>query len=181
MKRLIEPLRLLDRLFARAVNFSVIVSLLVMATLTLTQVILRDFLNSGIVGAEIVARHLVLWIAFLGGMMATRRRQHVSIDIITRLFSHRARNVLCLVLDGIAGVVAWWLAQAAYTFMLAEREMAAMLIGNIPVWWAEAIIPFGFAMIAFEYAIGVVLDAWQVVIMGDVNHVAGDWRRYISR
>ncbi|MBI4125921.1 MAG: TRAP transporter small permease [Deltaproteobacteria bacterium] len=181
MKRFVTLLGVLDRLFARAVNFSVIVSLLVMATLTLTQVVLRDFFSSGIVGAEIVARHLVLWIAFLGGMMATRRRQHVSIDIVTRLLSRRARNVLCLILDGVAGVVAWWLAKAAYSFVLAEQEMAAMLIGNIPIWWAEAIIPFGFAMIALEYAIGVALDAWQVVIRGDVNHVAGDWRRYISR
>lgn len=169
-----------DRLFVKTLRFLTIVFVLGMGGLVFLQVVLRDVFDTGILGAETASRHMVLWIAFLGAMLGTQAREHISIDIIARALSGRARNILRIFLDGVACLVAWTLARAAYTFVLDERAMGGMLFDGIPTWWAQTIIPFGFAMIALEYAVGVILDVWKIFALGDQSHTAGEWRKYIS-
>ena len=74
----------------------------------------------------------------------------------------------------MASFIALLLAKAGLAFVLDERAMGTELISGIPSWIAQTIIPFGFAMIALEYAIGVVLDVWR--IYKDSSHIAGRGR-----
>lgn len=176
MKRIVNFFIFVDRTFARLVNAMLIVTLFSMVVLTIAQVVLRNFFNSGIAWGDIVARHMVLWVAFLGAMLATRIRQHLTIDAVSRLIPRRPRNVLRVFLDALACVVSLFLAMAALEFALDERVMGAELFIGIPVWIAEAIIPFGFFVISIEYAIGIALDFWRLVT-NEPGHVAGRGRQ----
>ena len=179
MTRIFKFYLWIDQCFARTIMWLLLVMVLALGGMIFVQVVMRNGFNSGILGVEIVSRNLVLWIAFLGAMLGTRVRQHISIDMFPRLLPHRARNVLRIVLDAMSLVVALYLAKAAYVFMLDEKILGEMILHAIPSWCAVAIIPFGFVMIALEYAIGVVLDVRRVIIVGDVDE-AGNWRKYIS-
>lgn len=169
----------IDRGFARIIELLLLVILFAMGGLTVLQVVLRDFFGSGVPNAEIVSRHMVLWIAFLGAMLGTRVRSHISIDVVTRALPRRPRNAVRIFLDSVAFVVALLLAQASYHFVMNEKALGEILVGNFPAWLAQAVIPFGFTVIAVEYAIGVVLDIRRIMSVGD-KHTAGDWRKYIS-
>ena len=35
-----------------------------------------------------------------------------------------------------------------------------MLMGNIPAWWAQGILPVGFALICYRYTLFVIKDIW---------------------
>ncbi|OGQ22922.1 MAG: hypothetical protein A3I05_08585 [Deltaproteobacteria bacterium RIFCSPLOWO2_02_FULL_44_10] len=179
MRWLIHFFNQIDRSFARAVELCLMLILFFMGGVTLLQVILRDVFDSGIANAEILSRHMVLWITFLGAMLGTRTRGHIAIDMVARLLPRRPRNALRILLDAVACIVSYYLMKASYAFVLDEKMMGGMLVGNIPTWWAQAVIPFGFAVISFEYAIGIVLDIKRIREVGD-RHTAGDWRRYIS-
>ena len=174
MKRLINFFQAIDLGFAKVINFLLIVLLMAMMVLVAGQVILRNIFSSGLPWADIASRHMVLWVAFLGAMLATRSRQHLAIDALTRLFPRTARNAIRIVLDLLAAYVSFILAKAAFAFVLDERAMGTMLFDDIPVWIAQVIIPFGFAMISLEYLIGVCLDIWR--IYKDSSHVAGRGR-----
>ena len=52
--------------------------------LAFSQIILRNFLSHSIWWADPLIRHLVLWASFLGATIATRKNQHIKIDIIFR-------------------------------------------------------------------------------------------------
>lgn len=173
---LLKIVRFIDLAFARAVECLVVVFLLAMMLLVATQVVLRNVFQTGIPWADVASRHMVLWVAFFGAMLATRVREHISIDAITRLLSRRKRNALRIGLDVLASSVAFLLARASYFFVLSEREAGTMLIGSVPTWAVQAIIPFGFAMIALEYAIGVGLDIWRIAREGNEGFVAGRGR-----
>ncbi len=147
-----------DRVFARIVTILLILCLFVMIALVFYQVIMRNFFNTGLVWGEIAARNLVIWIAFLGASLATRSRQHISVDFLTKLLPHKPKELVRFLFDGLACVVTFFLASAAYKFVLEEKTMGRELIGNVPTWIIESIIPFGFALISFQYAIGMVLD-----------------------
>ncbi|MFH0798992.1 MAG: TRAP transporter small permease [Pseudomonadota bacterium] len=175
MKRLINFFVFVDRAFAATVDFMLIVMLLSMVGLIASQVLLRNLFGGGIQWADVAARHMVLWVALLGAMLATRSRQHVAIDVLTRFIPRTPRNVIRIVIDAFASVVAFLLARTALYFVLGERAMGGTLFANVPAWAVETIIPFGFAMISLEYAIGIGLDIWRIA-QGDAGHVAGRGR-----
>lgn len=154
--------KFIDRAFAWAVQSLLVVTLLAMVALVFLQVILRNFFYSGIDWAEIASRNAVLWIAFMGAMLATRARQHLNIDAVTRIVPRRARNALRVFLDAFSAAMCFLLAKAALTFVLQERAMATDLFLGIKSWMVQSIIPFGFAMMSLEYCIGVVLDILRI-------------------
>ncbi|MBT3181550.1 MAG: TRAP transporter small permease [Deltaproteobacteria bacterium] len=175
MQKIINFFSGVDRVFAKFVKSLLIVILLSMVGFVVLQVVLRNVFYSGISWADVATRHMVLWVAFLGAMLATRSRQHISIDALTRMIPRKARNAVRIALDMLSCVVSIILAKAALAFVLEERAMGAELFIGIPTWVAQVIIPFGFAMIAIEYAIGVCLDIHRIVKDGD-RHVAGKGR-----
>lgn len=174
MQRILGFFKAIDLGFARIVEILLIVLLLAMMFLVAGQVVLRNVFSTGIAWADVASKHMVLWCAFLGAMLATRSRQHIAIDALTRLLPRRTRNALRIFLDVLASSIAFLLARAAIAFVLDERAMGTELVAGFPAWIAQAVIPFGFAMISLEYAIGVCLDIWR--IYKDSSHVAGRGR-----
>lgn len=154
--------RFIDRAFAWIVEVLIVVILIAMVGVTFLQVILRNFFDSGISWAEVGSRNAVLWITFLGAMLATRARQHLNIDALTRVLPKRSRDVLRVFLDAFAAAICILLAKASLTFVVDERAMETVLFLGVKTWMVQAIIPFGFAMIALEYCIGVVLDILRI-------------------
>ncbi|MFH1874934.1 MAG: TRAP transporter small permease [Pseudomonadota bacterium] len=152
----------IDRIFAWVVDVLLVTILLSTVGITFLQVILRNFFNTGIPWAEIAGRNAVLWIAFLGAMLATRARQHLNIDAVAKLMPRKPRNALRVLLDAFAAVVCFFLAEAALTFVLGEKMMDTELFLGLKSWMVQAIIPFGFAMMCVEYCIGVVLDVLRI-------------------
>lgn len=177
MSWLLRFFKFIDIAFARTVQVLVVVVLLTMMLLVATQVVLRNLFDTGIPWADIASRHMVLWVAFFGAMLATRSREHIAIDALTRLFRRRNRNMIRIALDALACGVAFLLARAAYFFVLSERDAGTILIADVPTWIVQTIIPFGFAMISLEYAIGVFLDIYRILRNGHTDYVAGQGRR----
>lgn len=162
MKALINFFIAIDKVFAWIVENLLIIILIGMTLLVATQVVLRNFFGSGITWADVTAKHCVLWVAFLGAMLATRSRQHIAIDVLTRFIPRKPRNVVRIGLDLLACIISFVLAKASLAFMFTERAMETELFIGMPTWIAQAVIPFGFAMISLEYAIGVGLDIYRI-------------------
>ncbi|HPM41256.1 MAG TPA: TRAP transporter small permease [bacterium] len=176
MKRIINFLVWVDRLFAASVEALLIVFILGMVALVASQVVLRNFFDSGIDWADLAARNMVLWVAFLGAMLATRSRSHIAIDVLTRFMPRVPRNALRVVLDAFSCGISLLLAHAALAFVMDEKAGGALLFEGMPVWAAMCIIPFGFAMISLEYAIGIGLDIWRIFKSGSAGFEAGRGR-----
>lgn len=154
--------RFIDRTFAKMVETLLVLTLLATVVITFLQVILRNFFNTGLPWAEIGGRNAVLWIAFLGAMLATRAREHLSIDALTKLLPRKPRNALRVFLDIFAALVCALLAKASLTFVMDEKAMGTVLFLSVKSWMVQSIIPFGFAMMSVEYCIGVFLDIYRI-------------------
>lgn len=176
MKRILNFFIWIDRAFAVIVEVLLVVFLAGMVLLVAAQVLLRNLFGGGIAWADIAARNMVLWVALLGAMLATRSRQHVAIDILTRFLPRVPRNAVRVGLDAFSCAVALLLARAATAFVLEERAAASMLFEGMPAWIVQSIIPFGFAMISLEYAIGIGLDIWRIATTGTKGFEAGRGR-----
>lgn len=135
----------------------------IMVILAFLQVALRNFFSTGIPWGDIVLRQIVLWLGFLGGTLATSQERHIHIDAFAHFMSPKVRAVVRIFTNLFGAVVCVLLFQAAVRFVQSEIEANTMMFKQIPVWYAEVIIPFGFALHAIHFLIRSSLSAREAL------------------
>lgn len=148
-------LRSLDRFFYRVEHTLLIGFLGSMVLLAFTQVVLRNLFDTGIVWADTIVRHLVLWSGFAGAALATSEERHISIDALTRFLSPRKKHVVLILTGLFAATVCVFLAVAAWPYVLDEKANGGDLVLSIPSWVVLLIIPIGYFLLAFHFLVKV--------------------------
>ncbi|MEW8497885.1 MAG: TRAP transporter small permease subunit, partial [Candidatus Thiodiazotropha taylori] len=76
-----------------------------------SQIVLRNLFDSGLIWADPSLRIMVLWIALLGAIAATRENRHIRIDLLSHVLSKRSQSLLTVVHDLfsalVCGLIAW--------------------------------------------------------------------------
>jgi TRAP-type C4-dicarboxylate transport system permease small subunit len=134
-------------------NALLIGMLALMVGLAAAQIFFRNFLDMSIFGADQMLRLLVLWVAFLGAISASREGKHIHVDAIARWLPERIKPAVVAVTDLFTLSVCLVLAWQALRFMQSARESGEMAFGSLPVWVAELILPLGFTLIALRYGL----------------------------
>ena len=122
-----------------------------MLVLAFYQVVLRNLFDSGVAWIDIVNRHGVLWIAFLGGAIATTEMRHLNIDVVGKFMPKSLAKGIRLTILVFSIAVTAVLLRAAIAFVGDEIEFGGTIIGDIPIWTFEIIIPVGFGLILFHF------------------------------
>jgi len=130
-----------------------------LVVLAFLQVVLRDIFSAGFLWADILLRHLMLWIGFLGAAIATSENRHINIDALRRFLSPAAQRIAGVFTDLFASAVCGLLANAALTFVRDESQTSNTLFGGIPGWWGEVIMPIGFALLSVHFVLRAILRA----------------------
>ncbi len=122
--------------------------------LAASQVILRSAFGSGLAWADEALRLLVLWAAMLGAIAASRDNVHLRIDLLSRFLPPAGRRWAAVLVDlfaaGVSGVLAW----QSWRFVAESREFGDQLLGDLPAWAFQLILPTAFVLIAYRYLAG---------------------------
>lgn len=130
----------------------VLVSMLAfILVLTVAQILLRNFLQTGILWGDALVRVMVLWVGLIGAMIAARRNQHISIDLVARILPQRAKKIVAAVLNLFASVVCTIVAYHSVQLVRMEYIDGAVAFGAVPTWTLESIIPISFGAMAVRY------------------------------
>ena len=129
-----------------------------MIILAFLQVVLRNVLDQGILWADPLLRHLVLWVGFIGASLATKDGKHISIDVFGRLLKGKWKEISAIIINAFACFITLYLAEAAWRFVMEEKEFGTMVFGETPAWYFQIIIPIGFALIALRLFIQIILS-----------------------
>ncbi len=82
------------RLAEKALDTLTVVLFSVMFATIIVQIVLRYVFNAPLVWTDEAAAYLFVWVAFLGWAMATRKRVHIGISVISDRLPPRWRRVL---------------------------------------------------------------------------------------
>ena len=134
-------------------NALLIAMLALMVALAAAQILLRNFLDMSIHDADQMLRLLVLWVALLGAVAASREGKHIHVDAIARWLPGRIRSGVAALTDLFTLSMCLLLAWQSLRFMQSARESGEMAFGSLPVWVAELILPLGFTLIALRYGL----------------------------
>ncbi len=143
----------LDGLFRSVARLEVSVIGLLLATMILLgcmQIVLRNFFHSGILWADLVMRHIVLWIGCLGAALATTRVRHINIDVFSRLLPGRKKSIRRAVVYVATAIATFVLGIASLRLVADERAFGEIAFGPVKTWMLQAVMPFAFFLISYR-------------------------------
>lgn len=143
--------RLIDRGVSALVTVLLVCSFTVMLALAASQVVLRQVFHTSLPWGDLAARHLVVWVGFLGASLASRRGRHFHIGFLARLLGPRSRQYLHAAADLIAAAVCAILVRTSWTFVTVGLDPGATLFLGIRQTTAALIVPGGFSLMAVQF------------------------------
>ncbi|MCA9561609.1 MAG: TRAP transporter large permease subunit [Myxococcales bacterium] len=121
--------------------------------LPLVDAVGRPFGGFHVPGGATYLRHGVLWLSFLGGLLATRERKHLQLSTTEFLPEGKARRALRAVVYGASAGIAALLAKASWAVVAVNRETAETLTVGVPEWVSELVMPVGLGLIALRFVL----------------------------
>lgn len=160
-------LRSLDRLLVKIETGLLVLFLSSMILLAFTQVVLRNVFGIGFLWADPLVRHLVIWVGFIGAAIAAHEERHIGIDAFSRFLSARWQDGVRIVTSLFAIIVCYYLADASWTFLVDEKASGSDFMLNVPTWIALIVIPAGYALMAFHFAVKIAEHAMKLTGKGE--------------
>lgn len=156
-------LRGLDAGLARAETALLATSLFVMIGLAVLQIGLRNLLGTSWFWIDPANRLLVLWLALLGALVATRRGEHIAIDALR----HYVSGVWSVVIErsaaGFAALLTGIMAWQSVRFVIDEYRFDTTTFAELPAWPFELIMPIAFSLMALRFAGQVVSGRPEII------------------
>jgi len=144
-------LKRIERFFFAAEDAILIGLLSAMILIGASQIFMRNVLGEGLGWADESQRLLVLWIGLLGAMAASRDGRQLRIDLVSRYLDGYLRRGIEAFADlltaSASGLIAWY----ALEFVRESRAFGDELVGGIPAWLVQGILPLAFAVIALRH------------------------------
>jgi TRAP-type C4-dicarboxylate transport system permease small subunit len=134
-------------------NTLLLLFFLTILVLSTAQIALRNGFSAGLPWADPLVRLLVLWLAVVGAIAASRDHKHIAIEILARSLPPLGRRLVAAFVNLFASAVAGAFAWHAWRFVQDSKSYGDMLLGSWPAWLLQLILPIGFAVIAYRYLI----------------------------
>ena len=150
-------LRKAENYIAKLETYVLITGLITMIIAGTTQVILRNFFNTGLEWGDMLARSLVLWVGFVGASLATRRSKHINIEIASKFIRNpKLSKIRERIVNIIALFISTTLAVESIIFTHAEiqNDMTDFLM--IPTWVVFIIVPVSLVLISIRLLVEVI-------------------------
>ncbi len=117
------------------------------------QIVLRNFFSIGFAWGDGLARLAVLWLGLLGALAATRDGRHIAIGVAARFLPRTLQIAAAVTANAFAAAVSAALAWYAWSFVNDSREFGDTLLGDLPAWWLQSIMPIAFALMAWQFVV----------------------------
>lgn len=117
------------------------------------QIVLRNFFSIGFSWGDGLARLAVLWLGLLGALAASRDGRHITMGALARVLPPKLRVAAGVCADVFGAVVSGALAYASWRFVSDSAEFGDTMLGDLPAWWFQAIMPVAFALIAWQFLV----------------------------
>ncbi len=152
----------------RAEDTLLVTCLVVMVVLAFVNIVIRNTIGGGIVWADKLLINLVMWVAMLGGAIASKDKNHITIDIVSTFTPKKYHKYFNVFTNSFAAVVCGLLTYSAYLLVATiEYPDHKEFIPHVESWVPMAVIPFGFALMTFRFARLMILDVYHIIKGGN--------------
>lgn len=148
MREFLRVLARWSRRFEDALLVAVFAAMLVLAA---AQIVMRNFLDTGVAWIDPLLRVLVLWVGMLGAVAATREDRHINIDVLSKFAPPAVLPWLKRVIGVATAAVCALLTWHSFRFVRDEYAYSDFEVAGLPVWFWQSILPLGFALMTWRF------------------------------
>jgi TRAP-type C4-dicarboxylate transport system permease small subunit len=145
--------RKLTAVVAKAEEVLLAVITIGMVLLALAQILMRNVLNQGLLWADPLLRHCVLWLAFLGALYGTKKGRHLSLDALSKSISPSVARVTHVISQAAAAAASFGLGVAASRLVSFEATAATTSSVGLPTWWLQLPMPVCLWLIGLRFVL----------------------------
>ncbi|WP_245911631.1 TRAP transporter large permease subunit [Malikia granosa] len=135
-------------------------ALVLMALIPAVEILLRPLMGRGIENAPVLVQHLGLVLAMFGALAAERHGHLTTLAGGARVDGARPNPLLHAFSHAVAALVCGMLAVASWRLVASEMEVSHVLAYGIPLWWVQASMPLGFALLGLKLGARCLPMAW---------------------
>jgi TRAP-type C4-dicarboxylate transport system permease small subunit len=144
--------------YCEFLKFAIVVCLAVMVVLVFGNVVLRYAFNSGITVSEELSRWLLVWLTFLGAVVAMRQHAHLGVDTLVRALPPMGKRICFLLSYGLMLYADWLLLAGSWKQTLITAGDSAPATGlSVALFYLSGVV--------FGVSAGVIMlyDLWRVL------------------
>ena len=134
--------RILDA-YCVFLKFAIAACLAVMVVLVFGNVLLRYGFNSGITVSEELSRWLLVWLTFLGAIVALRQHAHLGVDTLVRMLPPVGKRICFVVSYCLMLWADWLLLAGSWKQTVLGMSDSAPATGFSFAWFYGAGVVFG--------------------------------------
>jgi C4-dicarboxylate transporter DctQ subunit len=135
------------RAATHALEILTLIGMSVVSATVVVEVILRYGFGSSLIFTEELTRYTMVWVAFLGGVVALRDGGHVATGGIGDRFGPAVARAASLLADGLALLFLGTLTWASLQTLPNQRDQYTTTL-EIAIFWFYLAIPVGTALMA---------------------------------
>lgn len=153
-------------------------ALVLMMLIPIIEILMRPVLGQGIENASVLVQHLGLVLAMLGALAAERNGHLTTLGGGTRPAGADAtawQRSVYVFAKASAALVCGLLTWASWRFVASEIEAAHTLAYGMPVWWVQATMPLGFAVLGAKLGARCSTLRWGKLGFGLLTPAVGFW------
>ena len=143
----------IDRVLAKIEEIICLILLTAMICVVALQVLNQALLHiRSIVWTEEVSRILFVWSIMIGGSLAVRKGDHLTVDFIYTRFKGKARSILRVIILLICVATCAYITRSG-VFLVQTNIKRGNFFGVTlwPTWVASISVPIGFALMTIRY------------------------------
>lgn len=146
----------LDEKISRLEQILIATLLTMMILLAFSQIVLRNFFDTGIDWGDALVRYLVVWVGFIGAAIAAKEGKHITIDVLSRWITGAGSSAIQAISHFSSAAVCGLLTWAGIKFIWFEAQMGGTAFFKLPTWVPELIIPVTFGLMTLRYTLRLV-------------------------
>jgi C4-dicarboxylate transporter DctQ subunit len=150
----------LDRRIGGVEKFLLALMMAMMILIAFAQILLRNFLDTGLQWGDALVRYLVVWVGFIGAALAVRDEKHITIDVISSWLPAAGRHLNGIVTRFFSCLICALLTYAAGRFVMFEYRMGEVDFLGLPLWSLQLVIPVSLGLMTLRYGVKTVKE-WR--------------------
>ena len=148
-------------------NAALVMLLGALMLLAVAQIVLRVFFSFGFAWADELVKLLVLWIALVASIAASRGNRHLRIDVLSHFVAEKYARFPRIIVDAFAAFMCGFLAWHSWRYIQLVIEFEDTVLIDFPAWIAYALLPLSLAMMCYRFILSFGSD---LIMVFGANH-----------
>ena len=157
----VSRLDVISRVIDKTLSYVVAFLLMAMSVTVFGNVVCRYFLDFSLGWYEEISRFLLIWIVFLGAVIALIRGDHLAIDLLSFALPPRANRMLVVLVDVLVLVSLAIMFQGAWD-MAIDSLRSGWVASSVP-------IPYGCVYMVAPVSAGLMFIQTLIKMTGDIR------------